>query len=77
MGIQPFVRPLAAVRMSGVTPNSCEAKGAPVQDAVTVADLTDAFQVAARRNQHARGAGNRLDNHCGDCRRVVQGDEPL
>src|SRR6478735_4545555 len=30
-----------------------------------------------RRQQHAGGAGDRLDDHCGDRRSVVQRDDPL
>ena len=36
------------------------------QDAVPVADLTDGGEVARRRDEHAVGAGHRLQDHRGD-----------
>ncbi|MNQ03359.1 hypothetical protein D3C85_160590 [compost metagenome] len=42
-----------------------------------VADLAQALQVAARRRQHAGGAGHGLDDHGGDGRGVVQRDQRL
>ena len=72
--------------MSGVTPNSCAANGRAgaaeagdhlveyQQDAVPVADLAQALEVAARRDQHAGGAGDRLDDHRGDVGGIVQRD---
>ena len=47
------------------------------QDAVPVADLAQALQVALRRDQHARRAGHRLDDHRRDRRRVMQRDQAL
>ena len=47
------------------------------QDAVPVADLAQALQIALRRNQHAGRAGDRLDDDGGDGRGIVQRDEPL
>jgi hypothetical protein len=74
----PLVRPLAVVIRSGVTPKRLRAEGVAgaaeagddlvedQQDAVLVADLAQALQVALRRHQHAGGAGHRLDDHRGD-----------
>ena len=36
------------------------------QDPVLVANLAQALEIALRRHQAARGAGNRLDEHGGD-----------
>mmetsp|Transcript_6064 Transcript_6064/g.24216 ORF Transcript_6064/g.24216 Transcript_6064/m.24216 type:complete len:373 (+) Transcript_6064:1199-2317(+) len=47
------------------------------QDAVLVADLAQPLQIALRRNQHAGGAGHRLDDDGGDGRGVVQRHEAL
>ena len=47
------------------------------QDAVLVADLAQPLQVALRRDQHAGRARDRLDDHRGDVRRVVQRDDAL
>ena len=47
------------------------------QDAVLVADLAQALEIALRRNQHAGRTRDRLDDHRGDRRCVVQRDQPL
>ena len=41
------------------------------------ADRTQPLEVAFRRDEHARGAGDRLDDHRRDVRRVVQWDDAL
>jgi hypothetical protein len=77
--------------MSGNTSNSCAANGEPVrpkpvtgdhlvedqQQAVFVADLAQALQVPDRRQHHAGGTGDRLDDHRGDGRGVVQRHQPF
>jgi hypothetical protein len=75
---------LAQVIMSGVTPNSCAANAAPVrpkarddfvedeQDAVLVADLAQPLEVTLRRQHHAGGTGNGLDDDSRNRRRIVQ-----
>ena len=45
------------------------------QDAVLGAQLAQAFQIAFRRDQHARGTGHRFDDDGGDRRGVVQRDD--
>ena len=47
------------------------------QDAVLVADRAELLEVALRRDEHAGGAGHRLDDHRGDGRGVVESDQPL
>ena len=47
------------------------------QDAVLVADLAQLLEIALGRDQHAGGAGDRLDDDRGDGRGVVQGDQAL
>ena len=42
-----------------------------------VADLAQPLEIALRRHHHAGGAGDGFDDHCGNGRRIVQGDEPL
>ena len=88
IGCAPLVRPLAIVMRSGVTPKLCAAKVCPVrpkprdhlvehqQDAVRVADLAQALEVALRRHEAAGGAGDRLDEAGGDVLRAVQVDDP-
>ncbi len=41
------------------------------------ADFAQLLQVALRRYQYARGTGERLDDHGGDGRCIVQRDEAL
>ena len=89
IGTQPLVNPLASVIMSGVTPNSWAANGCAgaaeagdhlvenEQDPVPVADLAQALEITARRNQHAGRTGDRLDDHRGDARGIVQRHQPL
>ena len=45
------------------------------QDAVFGTQLAQAFQIAFRRDQHARGAGHRFDDDGGNRRCVMQGDD--
>ena len=47
------------------------------QDAVLVADLAQALEIALRRRQNAGGAGHGLDDHGGDGGGVVQRDDAL
>ena len=47
------------------------------QDAVLRAQLTQAFQVALGRDQHARRTGDGFDDHCCDIAGVVQRNEAL
>ena len=47
------------------------------QDAVFVADLAQALEIALGRRQDAGRARHRLDDHRGDGRGVVQGDDAL
>ena len=89
IGTAPFVRPLAIVIMSGVTPKCCarerraEATEAgdhlveDQQDAVLRADLAQPLQVALGRDQHAGRTRDGLDDHGGDVAGVVQRDEAL
>ena len=47
------------------------------QDAVLVADGAELLEIAFRRDEHAGGARDRLDDHGGDGRSVVEPDQPL
>ena len=47
------------------------------QDAVLVADLAQALEIALRRRQNAGGAGHGLDDHGGDGGGVVERDDAL
>ena len=81
--------PLARVIRSGVTPKKSAAKveRSPAEtgydlvedqkDAVPVANRPDPFQISLRGDKHSRRSGNRLDDHRGDRRGVVQGDHTL
>ena len=42
-----------------------------------VADLAQPLQITLRRQHHAGGAGDGLDDDRGDGRRIVQRDQPL
>ena len=78
IGTAAFVMPFATVIMSGMTPNfsarerraeSAEAGDDFVedeQDAVAVADLANALEIALRRNEHAGRTGDGLDDDRGD-----------
>ena len=47
------------------------------QDAVLVANLAQALQIALRRDQHAARTRHRLDDHRGDVGGIVQRDDAL
>ena len=47
------------------------------QDAVARADLAQPLEIAARRDQHARRARHRFDDHRGDRARIVECDQAL
>ena len=75
--------------MSGITPKRSAANGIAKpaeagddfvenqQNAVLVADRAQPLQIALRRQQHACRGGDRLDNHGGDCGRIVQRDKTI
>jgi hypothetical protein len=74
-------------RMSGVTPKAsapvqAPARPKPVMTSSKIsrmlfcgADLAQALQVAHRRDHHAGRAGERLHDHGGDVRCIVQRDQ--
>ena len=47
------------------------------QDPVAVADLAQALQIPARRDQHTGGTGDGLDDHRGNVGRIMQRHQPL
>jgi hypothetical protein len=47
------------------------------QDSMSIADLAQPLQVAARRKEHAGRAGNGLDDDRGDVGGIVQHHQPL
>ncbi len=89
IGTVPEVTPLAKVIMSGIDAVALGGEGVAEaaeagddlvedqQDAVLVADLAQALQIALRRRQHAGRARHRLDDDGGDGRGVVQRDDAL
>ena len=89
IGMVPLVMPLAQVIMSGMTPKYSAAKAAPrrpkpVMTSSKISRMPCLSQICAQlleialgRHQHAGRAGDRLDDHGGDGRGIVQRDDAL
>ena len=89
IGMTPLVSPLARRHDVGhdVEIVGAERRAEPAeagdhlvedqQDAVLLGDLAQLLEIALGRDQHARRAGHRLDDHRRDGRGIVQRDDPL